>query len=61
VEHYSAARYPAEDVDDSEIVYPWDKMQARLDASPEKWTSEAYLKPNGAESESRMVNSVIVC
>ncbi|WAO91565.1 Hypothetical protein NCS54_00904000 [Fusarium falciforme] len=49
VEHYSAARYPAEDVDDSEIVYPWDKMQARLDASPEKWTSEAYLKPNGAE------------
>ncbi|KAM0543490.1 hypothetical protein ACHAPJ_012288 [Fusarium lateritium] len=49
VEHYSSARYPAQDFEESDIVYPWDKMQERLDASSNHWVSEPYLKPSGAE------------
>ncbi|KAL4723060.1 hypothetical protein ACLX1H_010301 [Fusarium chlamydosporum] len=49
VEHYTAARYPAEDYEESDIVYPWSKMQPKLDASPKPWVSEPYLKTNGAE------------
>ncbi|KAJ4024719.1 hypothetical protein NW766_000959 [Fusarium irregulare] len=51
VEHYSSARYPAEDFAESDIVYPWDKMQLQLDATTDGWVSRPYLKPNGAESE----------
>jgi gentisate 1,2-dioxygenase len=51
VEHHTAARYPAEDFEESDIVYPWSKMQPKLDASPDEWVSEPYLKPSGAESE----------
>ncbi|KAF5964850.1 putative gentisate 1,2-dioxygenase oxidoreductase [Fusarium bulbicola] len=49
VEHHTDARYPAEDFEESDIVYPWSKMQPRLDASPDEWVSEPYLKPSGAE------------
>lgn len=51
VEHYSSARYPAEDFAESDIVYPWDKMQLQLDVTSDGWVSKPYLKRNGAESE----------
>ncbi|KAJ4136597.1 hypothetical protein NW768_004214 [Fusarium equiseti] len=49
VEHYSSPRYPAEDFAESDIVYPWDKMQLQLDAATDSWVSRPYLKRNGAE------------
>ncbi|CAG9939068.1 unnamed protein product [Clonostachys rosea f. rosea IK726] len=49
VEHYAKSRYPAEDKDESPIVFPWDKMQAKLDASSDAWVSQPYLKKDGRE------------
>ncbi|KAH0527336.1 hypothetical protein TsFJ059_002348 [Trichoderma semiorbis] len=51
VEHYDKPRYPAEDVDtdNSPIVFPWAKMQARLDAEDGDWVAKPYLKENGSE------------
>jgi len=51
VEHHTAARYPAKDIDsnDSPIVFPWSKMQAKLDAAPGNWVSIPYLKSDGRE------------
>ena len=51
VQHYEKARYPAEDVDESPIVFPWDKMQAQLDAAQGEWISKPYLRPDGSEGE----------
>lgn len=55
VEHYASSRYPAEDVDDSPIVFPWAEMQGKLDAKNEGWASEPYLKKDGRESKSYML------
>jgi len=51
VEHYRAARYPAEDVDTSSspIVFPWVKMKAQLDQAEGTWVSKPYLKGDGAD------------
>ncbi len=51
-EHYSEARYPAEDVDSatSSIVFPWERMQAKLDSSAGNWRRERYLNADGKES-----------
>lgn len=51
VEHFDQPRYPAEDVDtaSSPIVFPWAKMQAQLDTSPDDWVSKPYLKEDGRE------------
>lgn len=51
VEHFKEARYPAEDIDSnsSPIVFPWDKMQAKLDAEKGDWVSMPYLRANGEE------------
>lgn len=51
VEHYDKPRYPAEDVDtdNSPIVFPWAKMQARLDAADGDWVTKPYLKEDGRE------------
>jgi gentisate 1,2-dioxygenase len=51
VEHYASARYPAEDVDSntSPIVFPWGRMQGKLDAEPGEWASLAYLKEDGTD------------
>ncbi|CAG9955593.1 unnamed protein product [Clonostachys rosea f. rosea IK726] len=48
-EHYSASRYPAENVDNSPIVFPWDKMQKKLDSQTSVWAKARYLKSNGSE------------
>ena len=49
VDHYQESRYPAEDIDsnDSPIVFPWWRMQAKLDAASKEWTSEDYVKEDG--------------
>lgn len=53
VEHFKEARYPAEDIDSnsSPIVFPWDKMQAKLDAEKGDWVSMPYLRANGEEGK----------
>lgn len=49
VEHFAAARYPAEDADVSPIRYPWGPVQAELDAKDGVWASVPYLKKDGRE------------
>ncbi|KAG6363025.1 hypothetical protein INS49_008120 [Diaporthe citri] len=49
VEHYTEKRYPATEVADSPVVFPWEKMQARLDAAGGAWASVPYLKEDGRE------------
>lgn len=51
VEHYSSARYPAEDIDTSTspIVFPWNKMEAALCAAPGHYVSKPYLHKDGSE------------
>ncbi|KAH7162007.1 RmlC-like cupin domain-containing protein [Dactylonectria estremocensis] len=49
VEHYASSRYPAEDKDESPIVFSWEKMSAKLNASSGKWVSVPYLKADGRE------------
>ncbi|EUC28762.1 hypothetical protein COCCADRAFT_8927 [Bipolaris zeicola 26-R-13] len=51
VEHHTAARYPAENVDSntSPIVFPWARMVENLDKAPGKWVSLPYLQANGTE------------
>jgi gentisate 1,2-dioxygenase len=53
VEHFQQARYPAEDVDtsNSPIVFPWVKMQAKLDAVKGNFASLRYLKDDGSEGK----------
>lgn len=51
VEHFAKARYPAEDKEESPILFPWKDMQAKLEASQAEWTTAAYLKADGRESE----------
>lgn len=51
VEHYTEKRYPATEVVDSPVVYPWEKMQAKLDATDGAWASVPYLKDDGRESK----------
>lgn len=51
VEHYTEKRYPATEVVDSPVVYPWEKMQAKLDATDRAWASVPYLKDDGRESK----------
>lgn len=60
VEHFKSARYPAEDVDtdNSPIVFPWAKMQARLDAGSSDWVEEDYLKADG--SPGKLLMCIIV-
>lgn len=52
-EHHTAARYPADNVDSnaSPIVFPWEKMAARLDAAPGIWASQPYLLEDGREGK----------
>lgn len=49
VEHFQQPRYPAQDVDSnaSPIVFPWTKMQKKLDEKKGDWVSEDYLKDDG--------------
>lgn len=49
VEHYEKDRFDAEvvDSDDSPLVFPWERMQASLDAAGGDWVSKPYLKANG--------------
>ncbi|KAH6877160.1 RmlC-like cupin domain-containing protein [Thelonectria olida] len=49
VEHFSKARYPAEDVDESPIVFSWEKMQPKLESGEGNWISVPYLKEDGRE------------
>lgn len=51
VEHYDEPRYPAEHVDtgSSPIVFPWAKMQARLDTEDGDWVTKPYLKEDRRE------------
>ncbi|KAM5386566.1 hypothetical protein ACJZ2D_000529 [Fusarium nematophilum] len=51
VEHYADPRYPAEDVDtsNSPIVFPWERMQAALDADPSDYVVRSYLHEDGSE------------
>jgi len=51
VEHFDRPRYPAEDVDtkSSPIVFPWSRMQKKLDDVEGDWVSMPYLKGNGEE------------
>ena len=51
VEHYDQPRYPAEtiDVSNSPIVFPWIKMQEKLDAAENTWVTLPYLKADGRE------------
>ena len=53
VEHYQQERYPAEDIDlnDSPIVFPWSKMQARLLEDHQDWVRLRYLKANGDDGK----------
>lgn len=53
VEHFSESRYPAEDVDTSAspIVFPWNKMKARLDGMEGNWATQRYLKAGGQEGK----------
>ena len=51
VEHYSEPRYPAKNVEDSELVYPWKQMQSRLDQAGKDWVRERYLTRTGMESK----------
>ena len=47
VEHFSKPRYPSQDADDeSPIVFPWVKMQAKLDSEASEWVTKQYLKPD---------------
>lgn len=50
VEHFAQPRYPADDVDvdNSPIVFPWAKMQERLDKEPGHWASADYTKADGS-------------
>ncbi|KAJ3543610.1 hypothetical protein NM208_g3482 [Fusarium decemcellulare] len=48
-EHFSESRYPAEDVEDSPIVFAWEKMQPRLDSQKTAWATARYLKADGKE------------
>jgi mannose-6-phosphate isomerase-like protein (cupin superfamily) len=53
VEHYSSPRYPAENIDTSKspIVFPWERMQAALDADPAPYAVRSYLHEDGSEGE----------
>lgn len=53
VEHFSEPRYPAEDVDTSSspIVFPWNRMKARLDETEGNWATQRYLKDDGREGK----------
>ena len=59
VEHYASPRYPAVDADDSPIVFPWIKMQERLDSRNDSWASVPYLKKDGGESKSRSMFLIV--
>lgn len=50
VEHYSEKRYPAENVDTSQspIVFPWERMKAKLDAGEGDWAAKEYRKADGS-------------
>ncbi|OAA76121.1 RmlC-like jelly roll fold protein [Akanthomyces lecanii RCEF 1005] len=48
-EHYSAARYPATDVDSSPIVFPWRDMLAKLHDAPGSWAAVPYRNSDGRE------------
>jgi gentisate 1,2-dioxygenase len=50
-EHFSESRYPAREVDASPIVFPWEEMQIKLDATGAKWVSVPYLKEDGREGK----------
>ena len=54
VEHYKHPRYPAVEVDSetSDLVFPWAKMQAKLDAAKKDWIRERYVTKSGEEGGS---------
>ncbi|RKK75252.1 hypothetical protein BFJ69_g7842 [Fusarium oxysporum] len=49
IEYFAKAKYPADDVDVSPIVFSWDKMVAKLNTSSAEWVSEPYLRADGRE------------
>lgn len=55
VEHYTKPRYEAEDIDvnDSNIVFPWGQMQAKLDDGLKfnGWRAEDYRAKSGEEGK----------
>jgi gentisate 1,2-dioxygenase len=54
VEHFQQPRYPADDADSmtSPIVFPWPRMQKKLDARKSDWVTEDYLKEDGRAGKS---------
>jgi gentisate 1,2-dioxygenase len=50
-EHFSESRYPAEDVENSPIVFPWQTMVEKLNRVEGPWASVPYLKADGRESK----------
>lgn len=44
---YREPQYPAEDAPESDLVYHWDDMQARLDAEPGTTATLEYQSPSG--------------
>lgn len=50
VEHFVQQRYPASDVAESAVLFPWETMQAKLDVAETDWASVPYLKGDGRES-----------
>lgn len=55
VEHFAEPRYPAED-GESNLVWPWKEMKARLDAVAGPWARRDYRKDNG-DSVSRVIGT----
>lgn len=53
VEKFQEKRYPAEDVDsrNSQIVFPWSQMKAKLDSEPGVWAKQEYRKADGSYGE----------
>ncbi|KAH0428962.1 gentisate -dioxygenase [Colletotrichum camelliae] len=51
VEHFSAPRYPAENVDTSQspTVFPWGRMKAALDSEGGDFATSRYLHADGSE------------
>jgi gentisate 1,2-dioxygenase len=55
---YVEERYPSEPApDDSPLRYPWDEMQARLDAEPGPYASAEYVHKQTGEPISRVIGA----
>jgi gentisate 1,2-dioxygenase len=55
---YTAERYPSEPApEDSALRYPWDEMQARLDAEPGPYAFADYVHKQTGEPVSRVIGA----